>query len=65
MTDVGGVDAVRAVQDVLPPAARDVFAVATHLGDPVVLGALVLAFYYARRDSVGEFVFGAALGAVA
>jgi hypothetical protein len=61
----GEAGGVRAVQEALPPAARDVLSVATHLGDPVVLGALVLAFYYARRDETGEFVFGVAVGAVA
>ncbi|MFP4189066.1 MAG: phosphatase PAP2 family protein [Halobacteriales archaeon] len=65
MTDVGGVDTVRAVQEALPPAGRDVFTLVTHLGDPVLLGLLVVAFYYSRRDETGEFVFGAALGAVA
>jgi membrane-associated phospholipid phosphatase len=64
MTDVGGVDAVRAVQDILPPAVRDVFVVVTHLGDPVLLGLLVVGFYYTRRDETGGFVFGLATGAV-
>jgi hypothetical protein len=45
--------------------ARDAFAVATYLGDPILLGVLVIVFYYARRDDVGASVFGFALGAVA
>jgi hypothetical protein len=61
----GGVGIVRSVQEALPPVARDFFAVVTHLGDPIFLGLLVVAFYYLRRDETGEFVFGVALGAVA
>ena len=62
---LGDVGNVRTVQESVPPPVVDVLSVLTYLGDPVVLGALVLAFYYARRDETGEFVFGVAVGAVA
>jgi len=62
---LGEVGNVRTVQEVLPPSVVDLLAVVTHLGDPILLGFLVLAFYYARRDETGRFVFGVALGAVA
>jgi hypothetical protein len=62
---LGEVGNVRAVQEVLPPPLVDLLSVLTHLGDPVVLGAFVLAFYYTRRDETGGFVFGTAIGAVA
>jgi len=65
MTGVGGAGAVRAVQETFPSPVVDLLAVVTRMSDPVVLGVLVVAFYYARRDETGAFVFGVALGAVA
>jgi hypothetical protein len=65
MRGAESIGTVRAVQESLPPAVRELFSVVTYLGDPIFLGLIVLAFYYHRRDDTGAFVFGVSLGAVA
>lgn len=65
MVGVGGAESVRTVQEFLPSYALDVLSLATYLGDPLVLGVLVLLFYYVRRDETGSFAVAVGVGAVA
>jgi len=59
-----GDEGVRLVQELLPTPLRDLFAVLTHLGDPVFLAVLVVSFYLLTDDRrTGEFAVGVALGA--